>query len=165
MLSISSTCRVAHVRSNAAPRIGAAAERKSATAFFRCPQTLRPVREVRNSRTIVAAKKQTFGSFDEMIQGSDTPVLVDFYATWCGPCQMIVPELATVSTWMKGVVKVVKIDTEKYPNLASRYDIQALPTLVLFKDGQPIDRMEGFLTGQQMADRITYMLNGAASRQ
>ncbi|XP_057823634.2 thioredoxin Y, chloroplastic isoform X2 [Cryptomeria japonica] len=93
---------------------------------------------------VQAAAKQTFSSFDEMLEKSEQPVLVDFYATWCGPCQYMVPILEDVGRRMKDKIRVVKIDTEKYPSLASRYDVQALPTFILFKNGQPFDRLVGF---------------------
>lgn len=96
------------------------------------------------------ASKQTFSSFDDMLKNCDIPVLVDFYAVWCGPCQMMVPILNEVSQVLKDRVRVVKIDTEKYPELASRFGVQALPTLVLFKNGQVADRVEGALRTQEL---------------
>ena len=100
------------------------------------------------------AVKQQFSSFDEMISGSDEPILVDFYADWCGPCQMMAKILGDVGTTLKGEVKIVKIDTEKYPEIASQHNIHALPTLVLFKGGQPVDRIEGVLTADQLTGRV-----------
>ncbi len=97
----------------------------------------------------MAVKKQ-FNSFAEMLSESDLPVLVDFYATWCGPCQMMVPVLQEVSAQMKDRVKVVKIDSDKYPNLASEHHILALPTLVLFKNGQTVKRFEGFMPAERL---------------
>jgi thioredoxin len=101
----------------------------------------------------MAVKKQ-FTSFSELLSGSDVPVLVDFYATWCGPCQMMVPILEQVNTQMKGRLQVVKIDTDKYPQLASQYQIHALPTLVLFKNGQPLERIEGVVPADQLILRL-----------
>ncbi|PON96295.1 Thioredoxin [Trema orientale] len=89
---------------------------------------------------LVRAKKQTFSSFDDLLTNSDKPVLVDFYATWCGPCQFMVPILNEVSASLKDKVQVVKIDTEKYPSIADKYKIEALPTFIIFKDGKPFDR-------------------------
>ncbi|KAG1676340.1 hypothetical protein FOA52_001135 [Chlamydomonas sp. UWO 241] len=106
----------------------------------------------------VAATKQKFGSFEELLAGSDVPVLVDFYATWCGPCQMLSPILANVQKTMAGKIQVVKIDTEKYPALSSKYNVKALPTLVLFKGGQPVDRIEGMPQEVQLVDRLQYFL-------
>ena len=102
--------------------------------------------------------KQQYGSFEELVSGSDKPVLVDFYADWCGPCQMMAKILKQVSSQMKDEVKIAKVDTEKYPELASKHKIHALPTLVLFKDGQPVDRIEGVLTADQLTSRVRGVL-------
>jgi thioredoxin len=97
----------------------------------------------------MAIKKQ-FSSFQEVISQSNVPILVDFYATWCGPCQMMAQILDQVNSVMGKKVQIVKIDTDKYPKIASTYQIQALPTLVLFKNGQPINRIEGVAQAQQL---------------
>jgi thioredoxin len=102
--------------------------------------------------------KKQFNSFEEMLSGSDLPVLVDFYAEWCGPCQMMVPILEQVNNQLKDRLRIVKIDTEKYANLATQYQISALPTLVLFKQGQPVDRIEGAMQAQQLVQRIQPLL-------
>jgi thioredoxin len=101
----------------------------------------------------MAIKKQ-FTSFQDLLSGSDMPVLVDFYATWCGPCQMMTPILEQVNAQLKGRLQVVKIDTDKYPQLASQYQIYALPTLVLFKNGQPVERIEGVVVAEQLIQRL-----------
>ncbi|MBE9256117.1 thioredoxin [Dolichospermum sp. LEGE 00246] len=98
--------------------------------------------------------KKEFNSFEEMLSGSDVPVLVDFYADWCGPCQMMVPILEQVNSQLKDRLRIVKIDTEKYTELASRYGIEALPTLVLFKQGQPVDRIEGVVQAPQLVQHL-----------
>ncbi|XP_061345193.1 thioredoxin Y1, chloroplastic [Gastrolobium bilobum] len=103
---------------------------------------------------LVQAKKQTFSSFDDLLANSEMPVLVDFYATWCGPCQFMVPILDEVSTRLKDRIQVVKIDTEKYPSIADKYKIEALPTFIMFKDGKPYDRFEGALNADQLIERI-----------
>ncbi|MBD2035617.1 thioredoxin [Phormidium sp. FACHB-592] len=101
----------------------------------------------------MAVNKQ-FDSFEELLSGSELPVLVDFYATWCGPCQMMAGILEQVNAQMKHQVKVIKIDTEKYPQLASEHQIHALPTLVLFKQGQPVERIEGVVPAEQLIQRL-----------
>ena len=98
--------------------------------------------------------KKQFNSFEDMLSGSDLPVLVDFYADWCGPCQMMVPILEQVNAQLQGRMKIVKIDTEKYPELASQYQIQALPTLVLFKQGQAVERIEGAMGASQLVQHL-----------
>ncbi|BAT56491.1 thioredoxin [Nostoc sp. NIES-3756] len=98
--------------------------------------------------------KKQFNSFEEMLSGSDVPVLVDFYADWCGPCQMMATILQQVNTQLKDRIRIVKIDTEKYTELASQYQIAALPTLVLFKQGQPVDRIEGVVQAPQLVQHL-----------
>ena len=105
----------------------------------------------------MATKKQ-FNSFEEMLTSSDVPVLVDFYADWCGPCKLMSPILEQVNTQLQGKIRVAKIDTEKYPQLASQYGIEALPTLILFKQGQPINKIEGVMQAPDLARRIEAML-------
>ncbi|MCW6036732.1 thioredoxin [Spirulina subsalsa FACHB-351] len=105
----------------------------------------------------MAVKKQ-FASFAELLATTDKPVLVDFYATWCGPCQMMAPILEQVSQQLGDRLQVVKIDSDKYPRLSSQYGIQALPTLVLFKNGQPIDRIEGVIQAPQLIQHLTGVL-------
>ena len=105
----------------------------------------------------MATKKQ-FNSFEEMLSGSDVPVLVDFYADWCGPCQMIVPILEQVNAQLQNSVRIVKIDTEKYSALASQYQINALPTLVLFKQGQPVEKIEGVMQAEHLVQHLKNFL-------
>ena len=102
----------------------------------------------------MAVKKQ-FSSFEDLLASSEIPVLVDFYATWCGPCQMMAPILEQVGANLRDRLQVVKIDTDKYPNLATKYQIEALPTLVLFKDGQPADKIEGVYDAPQLIQRLS----------
>ncbi|XP_043719192.1 thioredoxin Y1, chloroplastic-like [Telopea speciosissima] len=106
----------------------------------------------------VEAKKQSFSSFDDLLANSDKPVLVDFYATWCGPCQFMAPVLEQVSGMLKDKIQIVKIDTEKYPSIADKYRIEALPTFIIFKDGEPCNRFEGALTADQLVERIETVL-------
>ena len=96
--------------------------------------------------------KQQFNSFEELLS-SELPVLVDFYASWCGPCQMMAPIIEQVNAQMKQL-RVVKIDTDKYPQLASQHHIHALPTLVLFKQGKPVDRIEGVIPADTLIQRL-----------
>ena len=104
------------------------------------------------------AVKQGFTSFEDAIANSDQPILVDFYATWCGPCQIMSKILEDVNVQLNGQVKIMKIDTDKYPQIASDRQIQALPTLVLFKNGQAVDRMEGVIPAEQLVTRLRQFL-------
>ncbi len=101
----------------------------------------------------MAVKKQ-FDSFEELLQGSEIPLLVDFYAPWCGPCQIMAGVLEKLSEQVKDKAQVVKINTDNYPALATQYKVSALPTLVLFKNGQPVDRIEGVMQPNQLFDRL-----------
>lgn len=103
------------------------------------------------------ATKQQFNNFEELLSGSDLPLLVDFYADWCGPCQMMAPIIEQVNAQMQQL-RVVKIDTDKYPELASKHHIHALPTLVLFKQGKPVDRIEGVMPAEQLVKRLQTLI-------
>lgn len=86
-----------------------------------------------------AEKKMTF---QDMIN-QEKPTLVDFYADWCGPCKIMAPRLIELSGKVKGKSTVIKIEVDKNPNIAEFYQIHAIPTLVLFKNGKPIWRQAG----------------------
>ncbi|MCL2923155.1 MAG: thioredoxin [Trichodesmium sp. MAG_R04] len=105
------------------------------------------------------AIKKKFNNFNELLTGSDLPVLVDFYATWCGPCKMMAPILEEVNQQMKNKIRIIKIDTDKYPQLASQYHIEALPTLVLFKNGQAIEKIEGLVQTPQLLKHLNGIIN------
>ena len=82
------------------------------------------------------------GKFDEMIN-STTPTLVDFYATWCGPCKMMSPLLEQVSTELGETTKIIKVDIDKNREAATQYGIRSVPTLILFKEGEIVWRQSG----------------------
>ena len=104
------------------------------------------------------AVKKNFSSFQELLDGCEKPVLVDFYATWCGPCLMMSPILEQVGASLRDRIQVVKIDTDRYPTIATQYQIHALPTLVLFKDGQPVERIEGVVNANQLVPHLASLL-------
>ncbi len=78
----------------------------------------------------------TASNFEAEVLNSDKPVLVDFWATWCGPCRMLAPTIAKIAEEQEGVIKVGKIDVDEEPELAARYGIASIPTLMVFKGGQ-----------------------------
>jgi thioredoxin 1 len=88
-------------------------------------------------------------SFQALINGSQ-PVLVDFYADWCGPCKMMAPELEKFAGLMGEKVKVIKIDVDKNPALASTYRVQGVPTLILFREGQKLWQQAGAMGSGQL---------------
>ena len=92
-------------------------------------------------------------SFGELIKG-DTPVLVDFYADWCGPCKMMAPYLEEVAQKMKGKVKVIKVDVDKNQQASQKYKVQSIPTLILFKDGQIKWRQAGVVDPNTIMNQI-----------
>jgi len=96
-------------------------------------------------------------AFNDLINNNDTPVLVDFYADWCGPCKMMAPVLEDVAKAMSGKVKVIKVDVDRNGAVADKYQIQSIPTLVLFHKGKVLWRQAGAMPGHQlMAQLNTY---------
>lgn len=91
--------------------------------------------------------------FTDLIKG-ETPVLVDFYATWCGPCKMMSPILEDLSSQIKGKAKVLKIDIDKNPQAASYYNVRSVPTLILFKKGKQVWRQSGVVQSKQLVQII-----------
>ena len=85
----------------------------------------------------------TDDSFSQDVLTSSTPVLVDFWATWCGPCKMIAPVLEEIAAEKAGELKVVKLDVDANPATARDFQVVSIPTLILFKDGEPVKRIVG----------------------
>jgi thioredoxin 1 len=82
-------------------------------------------------------------SFAEDVLASNTPVLVDFWATWCGPCRMVAPVLEEIASEKAGALTVAKLDVDANPSTARDFQVVSIPTLILFKDGQPVKRIVG----------------------
>ncbi len=90
-----------------------------------------------------AVGKTTDATFDSDVLKADGPVVVDFWAEWCGPCRMIAPALDAISTKMGDKVKIVKLNVDENPAVAGKYGIMSIPTLLMFKGGEIIDRKVG----------------------
>lgn len=85
----------------------------------------------------------TSETFDTTLAGTDQPVLVDFWAEWCGPCKMMSPILDQLATEQAGRATIAKVDVDAFPDLQARFGIRAIPTLIVFKNGQPVNTITG----------------------
>jgi len=102
----------------------------------------------------MATAKITDNSFDTDVLKSGEPVLVDFWAEWCGPCRMIAPALEEIAGEMSGAVKIAKLNIDENPNVAVRYGVRSIPTLILFRDGKQAATLVGAYPKNKMVDWI-----------
>jgi thioredoxin 1 len=93
-------------------------------------------------------------TFDEEVKGSAEPVLVDFWAEWCGPCKMIAPTLEELSRDYAGKLRIYKLNVDDNPDVARRFEVMSIPTLILFKDGEPVRRLIGAKGKGQLVQEI-----------
>ena len=96
----------------------------------------------------------TDADFDAEVLRSDRPVLVDFWAIWCGPCRMMAPVIDSLAEKYAGRVKVGKLDVDHNPMSAQRYNVRGIPTLLLFKDGQVVDQIVGSVPEDRVAAQL-----------
>ena len=101
-----------------------------------------------------ATASVTDASFQSDVLESDVPVLVDFWAPWCGPCRMVAPVVDEISEQYEGKIKVVKLNTDENPNIASQYGIRSIPTLMIFKGGQRVDMVVGAVPKTTLANTL-----------
>ncbi len=100
----------------------------------------------------------TDATYDEFVGGADKPVLVDFTASWCGPCKMIAPILEELSVEQADRLQIAKIDVDANPQTTMRFDVMSMPTLILFKDGEPARRLVGARPKQRILDELADVL-------
>ena len=98
-------------------------------------------------------------NFQTEVIESGLPVLVDFTAVWCGPCKMLDPIVKQLAQQWDGKVKVVKLDVDDSPELAMNYQVMGVPTLMLFKHGQPVERVSGYLPKDRLEKKFSPYLN------
>ncbi|CAB4604763.1 unannotated protein [freshwater metagenome] len=99
-------------------------------------------------------------TFDEQIGSSTEPIVVDFWAEWCGPCKMIAPILEEIAGEQVGVLKVAKLNVDDNPDIARRYGVMSIPTMIVFKDGQESARIVGAKGKGQLLDDLRPFLQG-----
>ena len=98
--------------------------------------------------------------FDEIIQGAKVPVLVDFWAAWCGPCRIAAPEVTKTAVDMAGRAVVVKVDTERYPELAARFNVRGIPNFAIFRNGKLVQQQAGVVSHDHLE---TWLAQSAAA--
>ncbi|MDH7489102.1 MAG: thioredoxin [Anaerolineae bacterium] len=96
----------------------------------------------------------TDANFDKEVVESSLPTLTDFWAAWCGPCKMIAPIVEQLAQEYAGKMKVTKLDVDQNPTVATRFGVMSIPTLILFKNGQPVERIVGYMPKEKLVERL-----------
>jgi thioredoxin 1 len=109
-----------------------------------------------------AVSHVTTDAFAREVLQSDVPVVVDLFATWCGPCRMLAPVLERLAASYEGRIKFVKVDVDEEPDLAGRFGVTGVPTLLVFKDGEIVDQVVGFVPPAALQSRLDRVVSGAA---
>jgi thioredoxin 1 len=102
-------------------------------------------------------------SFENEVVNAQSAVLVDFWAEWCGPCRMIAPILETIADEYSESLKITKLDVDNNPQTAMKFGVQSIPTLILFKDGQPVERIIGYMPKERLLQKIKPHIGATAS--
>ncbi len=102
-------------------------------------------------------------NFEQEVLQSDVPVLVDFYADWCGPCRALAPVIEELAHEMAGRLKVAKLDVDQNERLSTKFGVQSIPTLILFQNGQEVERLVGFMPKAQLLQYLEKHLSATAS--
>ncbi|HSR32380.1 MAG TPA: thioredoxin [Anaerolineae bacterium] len=93
-------------------------------------------------------------TFEDVVLKAELPTVVDFWAVWCGPCKMIAPALEEISQEYAGKLQVTKLDVDHNNASAMKYGVMSIPTLILFKDGQPVERIIGFMPKEKLLSKL-----------
>ncbi len=113
------------------------------------------VSQLEDNGNLLHVSDATFAS--DVLQSS-TPVLVDFWAPWCGPCRMIAPIVESLAAAYQGRLAVAKLNVDENPQTAQKYQVMGIPTLILFRDGEPVERIVGYLPEEELQRRMDAVL-------
>ena len=118
-------------------------------------RTIDETRLIRNKiKFIKMAVEFTDANFEELALKSDKPVLVDFWAEWCGPCRMVGPLVEEIANEYDGKAIVGKVNVDKHPNISAKYGIRSIPTIIFLKNGEVIDKSVGAVPKSQLAEKL-----------